>query len=87
MAYLVSVIVRVGLGAGLAGAAAAGGQVSGSFAAFSLGVAAPLVLEKLAKTVPLTGSLSNIQENKQTRPHALASSDPPDETTEAGDAS
>jgi len=65
MAYLVSVIVRVGLGAGLAGAAAGVGQVSGSFAAFGLGVAAPLVLEKLAKTVPLTGSLSNVQENRQ----------------------
>lgn len=57
MAYLISVVVRVGSGAFLAAAAAGSGQVSGSLAAFGLGAAAPLVVEKLSKTVPLTGSV------------------------------
>lgn len=52
-AYLISVIVRAGAGAGVAAAAAGSGQVSGTLAAFGLGVAAPLVVEKLAQTVPL----------------------------------
>lgn len=86
MAYLVSVVIRVGLGAGLAAAATGSDQVSGSLAAFGIGVAAPLVLEKLAQTVPLTGTLGTVQEDK-VRTHALAGSDPPDETREADDAS
>ena len=56
-AYVISVIVRAGAGAGLAAAAAGSGQVSGTFAAFALGVAAPLVVEKLSQAIPLTGSL------------------------------
>ena len=53
VAYLISVILRVAAGAGLAAAAAGSGQVSGSLAAFGLGIAAPLVVEKLAETIPL----------------------------------
>lgn len=86
MAYLVSVLIRVGVGAGLAAAATGSGQVSGSLAAFGLGVAAPLVLEKLAQTVPLTGTLGSVQKDK-VHSHALAAPDPPDETGEADDAS
>lgn len=86
-AYLVSVVMRVGLGAGLAAAATGSDQVSGSLAAFGLGVAAPLVLEKLAQTVPLTGTLGSAQENKPPRKPALAATDPPGEGGEAGDAS
>src|SRR5215469_7854285 len=56
-AYLISVILRVGAGAGLAAAAAGSGQISGIFAAFVLGVSAPLVIEKLAQVIPLTGPL------------------------------
>jgi hypothetical protein len=56
-AYLISVVLRVGAGAGLAAAAAGSGQISGNFAAFILGVSAPLVIEKLAQVIPLTGSL------------------------------
>jgi len=59
IAYLISVVVRVGSGAFLAAAAAGSGQVSGSLAAFGLGAAAPLVVEKLSKTVPLTGSVGS----------------------------
>lgn len=52
-AYLISVIVRSGAGAGLAAAAAGSGQVSGSFGALGLGVAAPLIVEKLSKAIPV----------------------------------
>jgi hypothetical protein len=55
-AFFVSVVIRVGAGAGLAAAAAGSGQVAGSLAAFGLGVAAPLVVEKLAQAVPLASS-------------------------------
>jgi hypothetical protein len=50
------VVVRVGAGAGLAAAAAGSGQVSGTLAAFALGVATPLVIEKLSSTIALTGT-------------------------------
>jgi hypothetical protein len=48
-----SVVIRVGVGAALAAAAASGKQVAGAFGAFGLGVAAPLVIEKLARAVPV----------------------------------
>jgi len=52
-AYLLSVLIRAGVGATLAAAAASSKQVAGAFAAFGLGVAAPLVIEKIAKVVPI----------------------------------
>ncbi|MGW5259656.1 hypothetical protein ACWEQG_01695 [Microbispora sp. NPDC004025] len=48
-AYLTSVAIRAGVGALLAAAAASSGQISGEFAALALGVAAPLVVEKLSR--------------------------------------
>lgn len=61
VAYLISVAARAGAGAGLAAAAAGSGQVVGTFAAFGLGVAAPLVVEKLARAIPLTDILQVAQ--------------------------
>lgn len=58
MAYVVSVVLRAGAGAVLAAAGAGNGQISGTFAAFGLGVAAPLVVEKLSHAIPLTGTLN-----------------------------
>lgn len=55
-AFLVTLVIRGGLGSVLAAAAAASGQISGAFGALALGVAAPLILEKLAKQIPLTNS-------------------------------
>ena len=52
-AYVLSVLIRVVLGAVVTGATAGSHQVSGPLAAFGLGVAAPLVIEKLARAVPL----------------------------------
>ena len=49
----VSVVIRVGVGFGLAFAAALTGQVSGPLGAIAVGVAAPLLLEQMAKRVPV----------------------------------
>lgn len=49
-ALITALVIRLGVGAALAAAFAASGQVSGSIAAFSLGIASPLVVERLAKT-------------------------------------
>ena len=54
-AFTMSVLIRVLVGAAVAAAAAGSGQVSGSLAAFGLGVAAPLIIEKLTRYIPLTG--------------------------------
>jgi hypothetical protein len=58
LAYLISVFLRAGASAGLAAAVAGSGQVAGPFAAFALGVAAPLMIEKLSRAIPLADTLS-----------------------------
>ncbi|GII85990.1 hypothetical protein Ssi03_39800 [Sphaerisporangium siamense] len=50
-AYLTSVAIRAGVGAVLAAAATEGRQISGAFAALALGLAAPLVVEKVTRLV------------------------------------
>lgn len=52
-AYVVSVVIRVGIGGIVAAAAVGAHQVEGSLAALGLGVSAPLVIERLARAVPL----------------------------------
>lgn len=49
-----ALLIRLPVGAGLAAAAGHGGEVSGPFGALAVGVAAPLVIEQLAKQ-PLVG--------------------------------
>jgi hypothetical protein len=49
---LASVLVRMGIGYGLAAAATASGQVSGPLGAIAIGVAAPLVIEQLGAQSP-----------------------------------
>ncbi|MDA0185134.1 hypothetical protein OJ997_32820 [Solirubrobacter phytolaccae] len=48
-----SVAIRVGAGIGLAVAAGDGGHISGVFGALAIGVAAPYLLEQLARQVPV----------------------------------
>jgi len=47
-----SVFIRLLVGAGLAAAAASAGQVQGPFGALAVGVAAPLLIEQLARHAP-----------------------------------
>jgi hypothetical protein len=49
----VSIVLRLAASAGLAFAAGIGGQVAGPFGALAVGIAAPLVIEKMARQVPL----------------------------------
>jgi hypothetical protein len=61
VAFVISVVIRIGVGAVLAAASAGSGQVSGSLAAFGLGIGAPLVIEKLARAVALTSAAADSQ--------------------------
>lgn len=50
--FAVSVLIRLVVGAGLAVAAGSTGQISGPFGALGVGVAAPLLIEQLARQIP-----------------------------------
>lgn len=50
-AYLLSVVLRLAAGAGLAAAAGADNQIAGPFAATVLGITTPLVVEKLLRQI------------------------------------
>ena len=50
----VSVVIRVGLGFGLAWAAGQAGVISGPWGAIAVGVAAPLLIEQMTKRVRLS---------------------------------
>jgi hypothetical protein len=52
----VSVVIRLVIGAGLAAAAGTTGQISGPFGALTMGIAAPLLIEQLARQIPLVNS-------------------------------
>ena len=54
-AYATAVLTRLAIGTIVAAAAAAGGEITGAWAAFGLGVAGPLVVQRLAGDVPLGG--------------------------------
>jgi len=54
-AYVTAVLTRLAIGAIVAAAAAAGDEIRGAWVAFGLGVAGPLVVQRLAGDVPLTG--------------------------------
>lgn len=58
--YLVSVVLRLLLGVGLVVAFRASNQLSGYLAAFFIGAASPLVLERIARAVP-----TQVPENKR----------------------
>lgn len=60
--YLLSVTIRAGLSAVVVAAATASGQVISAFSALGLGVAAPLIIEKLARAVPVTQPAPTLDE-------------------------
>lgn len=74
-AFIISIVLRVGVGAVLAAAFAGSHQVSGPLAAFALGVGAPVVVERLAKAIPLTAG-SNTGPQQHAAELALTSSVP-----------
>ncbi|MFC6086058.1 hypothetical protein [Sphaerisporangium aureirubrum] len=53
---IVSVIIRLLVGGGLAAAAGAAQQINGPFGALAIGVAAPLIIEQLTSQISLTGA-------------------------------
>jgi hypothetical protein len=61
----VSIALRLSVGAGLAAAAGSAEQVSGPFGALAVGIAAPLVVEQLARQVPLTASSTGTDATSQ----------------------
>lgn len=83
--FLVSVLIRLAAGAGLAAAAGASGQVSTEFACFALGVAAPLVVEKIVQAATPT-RLPNLRQEQVATPTTGAGSSQPVDA-EAGDGS
>lgn len=56
--YLIAELIRLTAGGILAAAAAASGQVSGPLAALAIGVAAPMMVERLTALIPLPPSES-----------------------------
>jgi hypothetical protein len=56
LGYATAEIIRLLVGAGLAMAAVATGQVSGPLGAIGIGVAAPTIVGQLAKILPLTSA-------------------------------
>ena len=47
--YLLSIFIRLGVGAGLAAALASSGQVAGPIGGLAAGIAAPKIIEQLAR--------------------------------------
>jgi len=75
VAYCLSVMIRAGFSIGVAVAGDASGEVVGGLAMFALGVAAPLVIEKLARGIPISiGSATVLDE--------LLEHDKPDEQSQ-----
>lgn len=52
--YAVAEVIRLVIGAGLAWAAAATGQIAGPLGALGVGAAAPTIIGQLAKFIPLS---------------------------------
>jgi hypothetical protein len=60
--FLASVVIRLAVGAALAAAVGATGP-TGPLSAFAVGVAAPLIIEKLAQQIPVIPESSATQRN------------------------
>lgn len=80
--YVCAELIRLAVGGILAGAAAASGQVSGALAALAIGVAAPVMVERLAALVPIpantSGDLPPPESNAQPpTPAPMQAPDPP----------
>lgn len=56
LGYLVAELVRLVIGGGLASAAMVSGQITTPVGALAVGIAAPLIVERLTRPIPLTDS-------------------------------
>lgn len=59
LGYFVAELVRLFIGSGLAWALAASQQVTTPVGALAVGVAAPLIVDRLTRAIPLTDSVPN----------------------------
>ena len=57
LGYAVAELIRLIIGGGLAWAAAASGQLTSAVGALAVGVAAPLIVERITRAVPLSDSV------------------------------
>ena len=55
--YFVAELVRLGIGSVLASALAESSQITTAFGALAVGIAAPLIVERLTRVIPLTDSV------------------------------
>lgn len=77
-AFITALIIRVGVAAVVAAAAAGSHQISGPLAAFGFGVSAPLVIVHLARAVPMTGEIGTPAQQAVTRRPRRSSARGPD---------
>jgi hypothetical protein len=56
LGYLVAELVRLVIGGGLAGASMLSGQITTQVGAIAVGIAAPLIVERISRQIPLTDS-------------------------------
>lgn len=89
---LVSVVIRLGVGSGLAAAVGASGPIS-VLSAVSVGVAAPLIIEKVAQQIPIgvaemaaqeTTTPSGVLYTQRSAPRKTVSRRKPRESTTSG---
>ena len=57
--YFVAELVRLVIGSVLASALAESGQITTAFGALAVGIAAPLIVERLTRAIPLTDSVEH----------------------------
>jgi hypothetical protein len=80
----VSVLIRVGVAGGLTAAAASTDQVSGPFGAVAVGVSAPLLIQQLARQVPVTNAPAEAEATTSSTGGPQSASDPQPGDVQAG---
>jgi hypothetical protein len=81
VALLVSVVIRLAVGAGLAVACGTTGQVNGPFGALAVGIAAPVLVERIARHASVTGLADLVDgtgDDREEPPLGTEASNPPE---------
>lgn len=66
LGYFVAELFRLLISAGLAAALAEAGQINTPFGAVAVGIAAPLIVERLVQTIPLADSVQDVDSKNNT---------------------